>query len=149
MYIVHTAGKSAHSRREQSKQASGWVHRGNVIWHTQYLHIEPLNSLENCLKAYIYFSAFQHDVNIMNFSIFMQNLPTTFPHSSRASCMRWSSHFLRCCYWYEYENVGNHFRQNRFNSFQRVHSFFVSSLSFSHLIFKYFASLLQFGYFPI
>lgn len=24
--------------------------------------------LENCLKAYIYFSAFQHDVNIMNFS---------------------------------------------------------------------------------
>lgn len=67
--------------------------------HTQYLHNEPLNSLGNCLKAYIYFSAFQHDVNIMNFSIFMQNLPTTFPHSSRASCMSLSSHSCVVAEW--------------------------------------------------
>lgn len=76
---------------------SGWdlvhIHWGK--WYgVQYLYTESLNSLENCLKAYIYFSAFQHDVNIMNFSIFMQSIRLFLPHSSWATSMNWA-HYSR------------------------------------------------------
>lgn len=45
-------------------------------------HTHTDTALVNCLRAYIYFSAFQHDVNIMNFSIFVQNIQLVWAHSS-------------------------------------------------------------------
>lgn len=129
-YTMCSSGSLMWTLREREKKATTKMKQKNTHKHTQVKRCAQENmkwfaentstateQVGNCLKAYIYFSAFQHDVNIMNFSIFMHSIRLVFRiHHAYCICTAFCSTYscaVEMLAW-KYRYVGSHFRQNRY-----------------------------------